>query len=493
MPITTASGGAPQTTNYTLALSGLYTAENAGIEIVPGEDDAIHFGSIVAGNLSGVRVLHLNNLTAKSLVLSVEAPRQFSIVGSTCGSLPAFASCDLSVTYAALTDADTTGTIFVRATPTDSSPAQYGLSYLEGYGLGSNVIIASGNLSPTGVLDFGQVGSGQSYAQTITLTNRGGAAGGGSVVTVRRIHSEPPFRSTTTCGGPLALGASCTVAVTYSPIFQTETSSGAVAPQADTGVITIEADAENAPLFVDVSGRATPTQTSFPSSNAPVAAISTSQGSLTFGTAPVGIASPSQTLTIENAGNTSINITGLLTSPDFAVDGGCGELAPNASCAISVSFTPKSPGTRVSALQIQSDASASLEYVSLLGTSTPASVSLSPVALDFGSVLADGSAIGTATFRNTGPTPVTLGALSITGDFAFASASTMGTLCVSGATCRSGRFLHRRYNLHAYADWRQNRATYGAELSDSSAACNDTERPWGETAAYGYTERTELW
>lgn len=437
LPVTTAPGGAAQTTNYTLALAGLYTAENAGIQIVPGETEAIHFGSVVTGTVGGVRVLHVNNLTGKSLAVAVEAPRQFPIVGSTCGGLAPYASCDLTVTYAPLTDADVTGTVFVQATPTDGSPTLDGLGYLEGYGLSGNTIAASGNLSPTGVLDLGQVGSGQSSSQTITLTNRG-AVTGSSVVTIRRIRSEPPFLSTTTCGSSLALGASCTVTVTYAPVYQTPAGGGAVGAQSDTGVVTVEADAENAPLFLEVAGRAAPVQTASPSNNGPIAAIATSQGALTFGNTAVGTASASQSFTVANIGNVPIHITGLLASPDFTATGNCGTLATGASCTVSVSFTPRFAGTRSGALEIQSDSAASLEFVSLLGSSTPASVSLSPESLDFGSVLTGNSTTQTATFTNTGSTPAVLGSLSVTGDYTLATASSSGNLCTSGASIAGG-------------------------------------------------------
>ncbi|WP_433985071.1 choice-of-anchor D domain-containing protein [Tunturiibacter empetritectus] len=63
------------------------------------------------------------------------------------------------------------------------------------------------------VLDFGQVSSGQTATQTVTLTNTGATP-----LTIRRLTSQWPFLITSTlCGATLPPTVSCTATLTYTP------------------------------------------------------------------------------------------------------------------------------------------------------------------------------------------------------------------------------------------------------------------------------------
>ncbi len=439
LPVTTSVNGSPQTISSQIPLTGNYTQENAGIEIVPGESSTVHFGALATGGVSSVRVLRVNNVSAKSVTIVAQAPRQFHIVASTCGALAPGASCALSVVYAPLTNGDTTGTLLVQANATDGTGTLSGLAYLEGYGLSISQLSASGNFSPAGVLDFGQVGSGQNATQTVTLTNQGGGTGASSAVTIHRIHVDTPYSSTTTCGATLALNATCTVAITYAPTFQVASSSTGDASLANLGVLTVESDAENAPYLIDLAGRAGAVQTVSPSNVAPLSLLALSQGALNFaGVTAVGTASAAQAVTLSNAGTTVIHVAGVLTSPDFIVTNNCATLNPGASCTFNVSFTPQSAGTHSSAVELQTDAAMSLDYLSVLGTGTPASVTLTPTTLDFGSVLLGRTSTLPTTFTNTGASPVTLGTLAITGDYSIATATTAATPCTIGTVLAPG-------------------------------------------------------
>ncbi len=438
VPVTTVSGSNAQTTTYQLSLAGQYTLETAGLQIVPGEDSAVNFGALATGSVSAGRVLRVNNLSSKSVTISTQTARQFPLLASTCGALAPGASCTLTVAFAPATNADVLGTLFVQGTPTDGTATLNGLGYLEGYGLATNTLVASGNFSPTGVLDFGSVNSGGNSTQTVTLTNRGGATTGSTAVTIRRISAEFPFNATSNCGTVLQVNASCTLTLSYTPSNQVATGSTAVSGQSNTGVVTVESDAENAPLLLDLTGTATAVQSATPTNVAPLSVLAVSQGSLTFGTTAVGTASPAQALTLSNAGTTTIHVTGILPSADFAVTGTCATLNPGDTCTLQVSFTPQAAGTRSGAVEVQTDAATSLEFVSLLGVGTPASVTLTPTTLDFGSVLLGGSTTRTATFTNTGSTPVVLGAITTMGDFALATATTAAAPCAQGATLTQG-------------------------------------------------------
>ena len=118
-------------------------------------------------------------------------------------------------------------------------------------------------------------------------------------------------------------------------------------------------------------------------------AVSLSTASLTFTGQPVGIASPSQPVTLQNSGTASltgiaVSITGTNAS-DFSQTNACGAtLAANASCSISVTFTPGATGSRQAALHIADNASGSPRPCSFRGqgqlrsplSATPATASV---------------------------------------------------------------------------------------------------------------------
>jgi len=89
-------------------------------------------------------------------------------------------------------------------------------------------------------LSFGNEALGStSAAQSVTVSNTGGAAASISSVTV-----PSGFSQTNTCGSSLAVGSSCTVSVTFTP----------TASQSYTGNLAVNSNATNNPLNVALSG-----------------------------------------------------------------------------------------------------------------------------------------------------------------------------------------------------------------------------------------------
>ncbi|MGI4852762.1 MAG: choice-of-anchor D domain-containing protein [Janthinobacterium lividum] len=447
IPVTTTPAGAPAATQYALALSGLFTSDTAGLQIVPGEHSTMNFGVSPTGVPGLSRVLHVNNLSRQTLAVAVEMPRQFSLNGSTCTTLLPGAGCDLTVEYTPLTSSDTTGTVFVTGTPADGSATQSGLGYLQGYGLGATAGLAiTGDISPTNILSFGQINSGERSSKTLTVTNPVSSAAG-TAITVRRILSEAPFLSTSTCGAPLLPGQSCAITLTYAPVFQVTPGSSQTSTESDTGTLLIESDGANAPQIIDLAGAAKPAFVASPNNAPLIAAYTTSQGSLTFTAIAVGTPSDPQTVTLTNTGMATLHVQGLIPSNGFSASdsGSCAALAPAATCDIAVRYAPQTAAVTLGSLAIQSDSSDSLEFVSLLGTlgaaQTPSaqSVSLSPQALDFGRVLVRGTASRQATLTNTGAAPVVLGTPTVSGDSGFAiAASNTTNACPAGSALAAG-------------------------------------------------------
>ncbi|WP_433972480.1 beta strand repeat-containing protein [Tunturiibacter lichenicola] len=422
LPVTSSPTGP---TTYTIPLTGAYTTESAGLQIIPNQAD---YGPDPTTTLGSTRQFTINNLTSKSLALNIALPRQFLLNGPACAALAPNASCNFNVTFLPLTNGDITGTLFAQANPTDGSATLNGLGFVEGYGIGPATLTITGNIIPNQnpsqrVLNFGQIPSGQSGTQTLTLTNSGTTP-----LTIRRLTSQWPFLITaTTCGATLTPTQSCTATLIYTPTNQVATGTTSPLPTNDTGTLTIESDALTAPDLINLTGSAAPISVAAPTNNAPLISYALSQSSLTFPTTQVGNASNSQTVTLANTGTTTIHITALQTTSDFTFESNCGNaLLPSASCIIIVTFAPQpvasnTTNNRISAIQITSDSSNALDFISLLGTATPSPITITPISLNFGSVQLTNTTTLPLQITNTATTPAIFQGITASGDYSATS------------------------------------------------------------------------
>jgi hypothetical protein len=418
-------------TTYTVALAGNYTAATAGLQIVPNQSE---FGPSPIGAQGPTRLFTVNNLTAKSLTLALDLPRQFALTGTPCTALAPNASCTFSAAFVPLTHGDIPGTVTALATPSDGSASLSTLAYLEGYGSSalSNPLTLTGALIVNRIFSFGQVTSGQTLAQTFTLANSNSSGS----ISIRRISSAPPFLSTTTCATALAPGQTCTVTVSYAPSNQVATGTASPIATSDAGSLVIESDAASSPDTLNLTGQAGPLAVSSPANAAPLATLSLSQSSLTFPLTTVGFASPAQTVTLANTGTVTLHVLSVFTAPDFTLQNSCATLVPGATCAIAVTATPQAAGTRIASLEIATDATTSLEFVSLIATGSPSPLSLSTSNLNFGSVLVGGTASLPLQVTNTGATPIAFTSIAATGDYAATgSCPAPGASLAPAATC----------------------------------------------------------
>ena len=141
--------------------------------------------------------------------------------------------------------------------------------------------------------------------------------------------------------------------------------------------------------------------------------MSLDTNSLVFGLQAVGTTSPAQTVTVTNTGTANLHVSTVSTSGSNAGDfsaspSGCGSVAPNGSCSISVTFTPSGAGGRSTTLKISSDAPTSSDQVALSGAGFDAHLALSPNPMNFGNVLSGQSSTLTMTFSNSGSRPTHL-------------------------------------------------------------------------------------
>jgi len=432
IPVTSSAAGSPQTT-YTVPLSGTYTTEDAALQILPGQAD---YGPTATSSLGLTRQFLLNNLTTQPIALTLTLPRQFVLVDPPCATVEPGSGCSFSVSFLPLTNGDVTGTLFAQGPASSGRPTINSLGYVKGFGRGQGTLNITGDLSPGHLIQFGQVPSGQTSIRSLTLTNSGS-----TMLTVRRITSEWPFLSSTTCGTTLSAGGSCAVTLIYSPLNQVPAGSSPAPFNTDTGTVVIESDAVSSPDFIDLTGTVTPAVVAVPSSAAPLYSYTLSQGSLSFTSTRGGEASAPQTLTLSNTGSTTLHVRNLISTSDFSVTGACPTLIPGTSCPLTIAFTPQASSAQtttpvIGALEILSDSSTSLDFVSLLGTATPSTLALSPASLDFGSVLVGTPATLPIRITNHSSVSAVFRSIIVTGDYTLAGdCPSSGAQLAPSASC----------------------------------------------------------
>lgn len=156
-------------------------------------------------------------------------------------------------------------------------------------------------------------------------------------------------------------------------------------------------------------------------------------------TAP-GAAAPAQLLTLSNPGTAALTIASVSSSSsEFPVTTTCSSVAVNASCTVSVGFTPSALGTRTATLAIQHNdaALANPLLVPLSGDGVAALLTLSPAdGIHFPETTVGRNAMmQTVDVSNHGNQSLTLGAVTLS-----PSASSF-VIAVASTTCTGGLVL----------------------------------------------------
>jgi hypothetical protein len=437
LPVSTGAGTQIVTVNYAVALSATYTYDEAGLLLEPAESN---FGPAPTGTMGPTRQFSLTNLTQQSMDVSLELPRQFLLAApGGCETLAAGATCNFSVSMLPVTNGSLTGTVLASGTFADGSGSGSGpveaLGYLLGYGEGSGALSVASAALPNGPLNFGQVASGQTVQQNVTLTNTGSGP-----LTIRRLTSEPPFLSTSDCGAALDGGASCTVSVSYAPVDEVAVGGGTSAPRQDTGSLVIESDAVTSPDVVQLAGSAEAVAVANPASSAVLAAYDLSESALTFASTPEGNVSAAQTVMLTNTGTATLHISSVLVPTDFSASSTCGTLLPGNACSINVQFTPgdlTQAAIRSGTLEIRSDAADALEFVSLMGGATAPPLTLAPTSLDFGTVDVGQTNKLSVSVTNVTSSPIVLGGVTAIGEYSadLGTCAGGGRGLAAGASC----------------------------------------------------------
>ena len=147
--------------------------------------------------------------------------------------------------------------------------------------------------------------------------------------------------------------------------------------------------------------------------------------SLTFASQEFGTTSTAQTVTLTNTGSIALAPTAITMSGDFSETDNCvnASLAGGGSCTIQVTFTPTATGSRTGQMIVSANVSGGQLIVELNGTGTPAgTVSLTPAAIDFGSVqLGTTSPPEQVEASNNGATAIPVTSVTVSSPFLIAS------------------------------------------------------------------------
>jgi len=380
---------------------------------------SVSFGTVAINTTSAAHNVTLTNTGGASLYITGVAiggtyASRFGQSNNCGSSLAPGANCSVSLTF-------TPNTTGLRSATLNISTGSWGARKsvnLNGTGVAATA--PTGGVSP-GSLSFGNQPVGTAgAAQTATLSNTGTAALSISGVTVT--GSNPgDFAQSNSCGSSLPAGSSCTISVAFSP-----TASGS-----RTAAVSIADNASGSPQTISLSGTGV------------VAAATFSPASLSFGNQSLNTTSGALTATLTNSSGAALSITSIQLTGNYPNQyiqtNNCGtSVAVGASCTFSVQFAPINSGSITAAVTVIDNASNSPQSVSLSGTGTTATVSLSPSSLSFGNQsVSTKSGTLTATLTNGGSAALSLSSVALTGANAgdFAQSNTCGSSVAAGGSC----------------------------------------------------------
>jgi trimeric autotransporter adhesin len=283
-------------------------------------------------------------------------------------------------------------------------------------------------------LTFADTQLAASSTQTLTLQNAGNLALNFSAFT-RGGAASADYTTGGTCavGTPLAIGASCTLSVSFTP--------SALGTRSAT--LTITSDGSNATPVVSLTGTGVPVP-------APRVGFVAAADPLDFGSQTVGGLYPAQPVRVVNSGTANLVVSAVavqgaaFVSTDAAA---CVRtLAPGEGCDLTVRFAPSAEGAATGQLLVTSNAAGSPQALALRGNGvafTVPALRWQPAVgeLDFGNVSAGNlSAVQTATLVNDGPGGATVTLVNAVGPdgvlFPVVGGScTPGTVLLAGGSC----------------------------------------------------------
>jgi hypothetical protein len=300
---------------------------------------SVTFGNQNVGTTSASQAVTLTNTGAGVLTLGISITganaADFGQTSPSCGaSVAPGTSCTINVTFTP-TNTGTRSAVVTIADNAAGTPHSIALS-----GTGKTGQI---KLTPDPVAFGVQTLGTTSASQQVKVQNTGTTA-----LSLGTITASSEFAvAGQTCGATLAVAATCTVNVTFTP------SAGGLR----SGVLTVPSGAGTGVVGLTGTGN--------------IASVSPS--SLDFGNQTVGVNSAPRTVTLTNLSNSAALGVGAVTvtgtnAADFTLSNGCGSSLPlSSSCGIAITFKPGKKGPRTASLSITDNGGGGPHVVPLSG------------------------------------------------------------------------------------------------------------------------------
>lgn len=324
-------------TSLTLSLTG--TGTQPGVMLSPASTD---FGNQVVGSTSTVTDVTLTNDGNSVLTLaSIAITGDYSQTNDCPATLAASAFCTLRVSFSPTAPGSRSGSLSILSDG-PNSPNTVPL-------LG-NGIQATMSVPATSALGNQTVGT-TSSAQTVTVTNSGTATLNIGTPTLGGTNAGNFAINSNGCTSAVAPGGTCAISLTFTPS----------AAGSRSATLSIPSNAPSTPNAVALSGTGLQ------------AALTVASG-LNFDQRPIGNTSPPQSLTVTNSGTAPLTFVSVTISgsgmADYAVSSNncTASIAPGASCAVAITFTPGSNGSRNANVVVTSNAPSSPNTITLSGT-----------------------------------------------------------------------------------------------------------------------------
>jgi alpha-tubulin suppressor-like RCC1 family protein len=364
------------------------------------------FSTVVPGTKSAGQTITVTNTGTAALMISsvtlggANVP-SFSITNGCSGSLAAGATCTINAFFMPAGDGAKSASVNI-ASNAPGSPLMVSLT-------GTGGIPAPAITTSAASLPFGTEALGlTTAAQNLILTNSGSAPLTVSSVSVAGANPAS-FSATNGCTASVAVGATCTIAVTFHP----------AGLGAKAGTVVIDSNVADSPTVVTLSGTG--------AADAPRITLTIPGNAfppgLAFGNQGIGSRSAPLVVGVKNTGSATLVISsvklGGANTPSFAVTNGCSSsLAVNASCNISTTFTPGGAGLKSADLIIASNASGPARQIGITGTGVvPApAIAVSPASLMFNyEKIGTASGAQTLTVTNTGSAALSISSVTLGG------------------------------------------------------------------------------
>jgi RHS repeat-associated protein len=387
--------------NANVALAG--TGQAAAVPGVSISPNALTFNDQLLGTTSTALTVTVQSTGTAALTLnSITANGDFAQSHNCPASLASGASCTVSVTFTPSVPGSRSGLLTVSTNAGDQTASLAGT--------GQNAPTPAVSLTPASLMFTGQVVNSTSAAQSITVQSTGTAA-----LAITSIAANGDFAQTNNCPATLAVGAQCTIDVTFTP--------ASVGPRA--GQITVSTNAGSPTVALSGTGQAV---------SAPAVAVSPS--SLVFTGQIVGTTSAVQTISVQSTGTAALPVTSIVAAGDFAQTNNCpASLPAGASCTVSVTFTPTATGARSGSVTANTGAGNPVVMLSGTGQAVVSpGVAVAPASIDFGTQLVNvTSSARTITIQSTGSAPLAITSIGASGDYA--QTNTCPANLAVGASC----------------------------------------------------------